>query len=230
MKAGDLFRRRRHRMSGSEQQVPQQHRAARARGASGCDARPHSRARPARWPGADPSRGARNGLQDLSTAGDHLRCSGDRSAAAGQSGHADPPRAAQAGWPRRQDNFPSMPYQQVPAFAKRLRAAAGNSPRCLEFAILGAARQRRADGPVGRVRREGANLDDSGRQVEVPRAARGVSERSGRRDSRWSGWAERVLRVPRHRGAPRIQPIAVSGGSRAPRLRRSRLPHRFRAI
>jgi len=42
--------------------------------------------------------------------------------------------------PRRRDNFPSMPYQQVAAFAKRLRAAAGNSPRCLEFAILSAAR------------------------------------------------------------------------------------------
>jgi integrase len=42
--------------------------------------------------------------------------------------------------PRRRDNFPSMPYQQVPALAKRLRAAAGNSPRCLEFTILTAAR------------------------------------------------------------------------------------------
>ena len=29
---------------------------------------------------------------------------------------------------------------QVPAFAKRLRGAMGNSPRCLEFAILTAAR------------------------------------------------------------------------------------------
>ncbi len=42
--------------------------------------------------------------------------------------------------PRRRDNFPSMPYQQLPVFATRLRAAAGNSPRCLEFAILSAAR------------------------------------------------------------------------------------------
>jgi integrase len=41
---------------------------------------------------------------------------------------------------RRRDNFPSMPYRQVPAFAKRLRAAPGNSARCLEFAILTAAR------------------------------------------------------------------------------------------
>ena len=41
---------------------------------------------------------------------------------------------------RRRDNFASMPYQQVPAFAKRLRAVPGNSPRCLEFAILTAAR------------------------------------------------------------------------------------------
>jgi integrase len=41
---------------------------------------------------------------------------------------------------RGRDNFASMPYQQVPAFAKRLRGAMGNSPRCLEFAILTAAR------------------------------------------------------------------------------------------
>jgi hypothetical protein len=41
---------------------------------------------------------------------------------------------------RRRDNFASMPYGQVPAFAKRLRAMPGNSPRCLEFAILTAAR------------------------------------------------------------------------------------------
>ena len=42
--------------------------------------------------------------------------------------------------PRRRDNFESMPYQQVAAFTRRLQAAAGNSPRCLEFAILTAAR------------------------------------------------------------------------------------------
>lgn len=41
---------------------------------------------------------------------------------------------------RRRQNFSSMPYQQLPAFAKRLRAAPGNSPRCLEFAVLTAAR------------------------------------------------------------------------------------------
>jgi integrase len=41
---------------------------------------------------------------------------------------------------RRRDNFESMPYQQAPAFARALRAAAGNSPRCLQFAILTAAR------------------------------------------------------------------------------------------
>src|SRR5437879_6089179 len=40
----------------------------------------------------------------------------------------------------RRDNFESMPDQQAPAFARALRAAAGNSPRCLQFAILTAAR------------------------------------------------------------------------------------------
>jgi hypothetical protein len=70
--------------------VDQQHRAARARCAVGCDAGPYHRARPARWPGADPSQGARNRLQDLPAAGGHLRCSGDRWAASGQPRHADP--------------------------------------------------------------------------------------------------------------------------------------------
>ena len=45
-------------------------------------------------------------------------------------------------------NFASMPYQQMPAFLKRLRKAAGNSPRCLEFAILTAARTSEALTPA----------------------------------------------------------------------------------
>ena len=45
-------------------------------------------------------------------------------------------------------NFASMPYQQMPAFLKRLRKAAGNSPRCVEFAILTAARTSEALTPA----------------------------------------------------------------------------------
>ncbi len=41
---------------------------------------------------------------------------------------------------RERTNFASMPYQEAPAFVKRLRKAAGNAARCLEFAILTAAR------------------------------------------------------------------------------------------
>jgi integrase len=37
-------------------------------------------------------------------------------------------------------NYASMPYQRMRGFATDLRAMAGNSPRCLEFAILTAAR------------------------------------------------------------------------------------------
>src|SRR6266478_3799565 len=41
---------------------------------------------------------------------------------------------------RDRTNFASMPYQEAPAFVKRLRKAPGNAARCLEFAILTAAR------------------------------------------------------------------------------------------
>jgi integrase len=41
---------------------------------------------------------------------------------------------------RERSNFAAMPYPQVPAFMGRLREARGTSPRCLEFAILTAAR------------------------------------------------------------------------------------------
>jgi len=41
---------------------------------------------------------------------------------------------------RERTNFASMPFQEAPAFVKRLRKAAGNAARCLEFAILTAAR------------------------------------------------------------------------------------------
>jgi integrase len=41
---------------------------------------------------------------------------------------------------RERRNFASMPYRQMPAFMQRLRQARGTSPRCLEFAILTAAR------------------------------------------------------------------------------------------
>ena len=37
-------------------------------------------------------------------------------------------------------NFASMPYREVPGFVERLRQTPGNSSRCLEFAILTAAR------------------------------------------------------------------------------------------
>jgi integrase len=41
---------------------------------------------------------------------------------------------------RERTNFASMQYQEAPAFIKRLCKAAGNAARCLEFAILTAAR------------------------------------------------------------------------------------------
>jgi integrase len=41
---------------------------------------------------------------------------------------------------RDRSNFASMPYRRAPEFIDRLRAAPGNSPRCLEFTILTAAR------------------------------------------------------------------------------------------
>jgi integrase len=41
---------------------------------------------------------------------------------------------------RERTHFASMPYQDVPAFIKRLGKAAGNAARCLEFTILTAAR------------------------------------------------------------------------------------------
>lgn len=41
---------------------------------------------------------------------------------------------------RSREHFASMPYQQTPAFLKKLEGVSGNSPRCLEFAILTAAR------------------------------------------------------------------------------------------
>jgi len=41
---------------------------------------------------------------------------------------------------RERRNYASMPYRQVPAFMQRLQEAPGTSPRCLEFAILAAAR------------------------------------------------------------------------------------------
>jgi integrase len=45
---------------------------------------------------------------------------------------------------RERRNFSSMPYRQAPAFVARLRRAQGNASRCLEFAILTAARTNEA--------------------------------------------------------------------------------------
>lgn len=72
---------------------------------------------------------------------------------------------------RRRDNFPSMPYQQVAAFAKRLRAAAGNSPRCLEFAILSAARTSEA------LTAQWAEFDRQARTWTIPAAKMKCRER-----------------------------------------------------
>jgi len=41
---------------------------------------------------------------------------------------------------RERNNFASLPYQEAPGFVRRLSKAIGNSARCLEFAILTAAR------------------------------------------------------------------------------------------
>jgi integrase len=41
---------------------------------------------------------------------------------------------------RERGNFASMPYQEAPSFLRRLRMVVGNSARCLEFAIMTAAR------------------------------------------------------------------------------------------
>jgi hypothetical protein len=84
---------------------------------------------------------------------------------------------------RERTNFALMPYQEAPAFIKRLRKAPGNAARCLEFAILTAAHSRGAHRGVARARQRAADLDDPAGENEVPRAARGVSDRPRARDS-----------------------------------------------
>jgi integrase len=68
-------------------------------------------------------------------------------------------------------NFASMPYRQAPAFMERLRAARGNSTRCLEFAILTAARTREA------LTAEWAELDRRARMWTIPAAKMKCRER-----------------------------------------------------
>jgi integrase len=58
------------------------------------------------------------------------------------SSPADPIRKklAQRVGPRKRGNFAAMDWKRVPEFMQRLRAAEGTAPRCLELAILTAAR------------------------------------------------------------------------------------------
>lgn len=72
---------------------------------------------------------------------------------------------------REKGNFPSMPYQQVPAFLERLQRAPGNSPRCLEFAILTAARTSEA------LTAQWAEFDRSARIWTIPAAKMKCRER-----------------------------------------------------
>jgi len=68
-------------------------------------------------------------------------------------------------------NFASMPYLQAPAFVKRLHKVEGNAARCLEFAILTAARTTEA------LTAEWDEFDCEGRTWTVPAAKMKSRER-----------------------------------------------------
>jgi len=72
---------------------------------------------------------------------------------------------------RERTNFASMPYQEAPAFVKRLRKAPGNAARCLEFAILTAARTGEA------LTAEWAEFDREARTWTIPAAKMKCDER-----------------------------------------------------
>jgi integrase len=72
---------------------------------------------------------------------------------------------------RERGNFASMPYQQAPAFMERLPEARGNSPRCVEFAILTAARTSEA------LTAEWAEFDRRARTWTIPAAKMKCRER-----------------------------------------------------
>jgi integrase len=72
---------------------------------------------------------------------------------------------------RERRNYSSMPYRQVPAFMQRLRDARGTSPRCLEFAILTAARTSEA------LTAEWAEFDREARTWTIPAAKMKCHER-----------------------------------------------------
>jgi integrase len=68
-------------------------------------------------------------------------------------------------------NYSSMPYRQLPVFMQRLRDARGTSPRCLEFAILTAARTSEA------LTAEWAEFDREARTWTIPAAKMKCHER-----------------------------------------------------
>jgi len=72
---------------------------------------------------------------------------------------------------RKRRNYASMPYRQVPSFMQRLREARGTSPRCLEFAILTAARTSEA------LTAEWAEFDRQGGTWTIPAAKMKCHER-----------------------------------------------------
>ena len=72
---------------------------------------------------------------------------------------------------RERGNFAFMSYRQAPSFVGRLRGAAGNSARCLEFAILTAARTGEA------LTAEWAEFDCEGRTWTIPAAKMKCGER-----------------------------------------------------
>ena len=72
---------------------------------------------------------------------------------------------------RARTNFASMLYTQVPDFVERLRTSPGNSPRCLEFAILTAARTSEA------LTAEWGEFDHRARTWTIPAAKMKCRER-----------------------------------------------------
>lgn len=72
---------------------------------------------------------------------------------------------------RERRNYSSMPYRKVPAFLQCLRDARGTSPRCLEFAILTAARTSEA------LTAEWAEFDREARTWTIPAAKMKCHER-----------------------------------------------------
>jgi len=72
---------------------------------------------------------------------------------------------------RKRRNFSSMPHRQASAFMQRLQEARGTSPRCLEFAILTAARTGEA------LSAEWAEFDRGARTWTIPAAKMKCDER-----------------------------------------------------